>query len=172
MVFFTCAICDIEDGLINLVSLDPNVLARIRASAMPNKWRELTRDKDNLSATGCDRAYATAAFNELSSDGLIKDLDLICKTCLRQLPKLRKTKPVEDGSVGNDEDDHDNSESDHDNSESDHDDDESNDNHEEVEVMSKINFKASCDALMCPKYALVNGLFRGKNAFSSAFYFI
>ena len=90
MVFFTCAVCDIEDGLINLVSLDSNVMARIRSSAMPKLWTQLTRDKDNETATSYDRAYATAAYEELSSDGLIKDLDFICKICLRQLPKLKK----------------------------------------------------------------------------------
>ena len=128
-------------------------MARIRSSAMPKLWTQLTRDKDNETATSYNRAYATAAYEELSSDGLIKDLDLICKTCLRQLPKLQKVSTVEDECDGDNDDDDissksDHSESDH-HSESNHDDfesdhdEENNKNDEDSEIiLNKFNFKA------------------------------
>ena len=95
MVFFSCAVCDIEVGMSEMKKLDEKLLQCIRISGMPALYERLTKDKDDETASSCDRGYANAAYTELTVDGLLKDAVYVCKTCVRQLPKPKqKRKPA------------------------------------------------------------------------------
>ena len=94
MVFYTCGICEIESGLSTLHVLDDVILERIRASDMPYLYAELIKDMECEDVRNCDRAYAQAAFVELTEDGLLKGCSHVCKACVRQLPKLKSNAAV------------------------------------------------------------------------------
>ena len=90
MVFYACAVCDMEAGKSELKDLKADLLKRIQASGMPALYVALTKDRDNDTVSSCDRGYANAAYNELTVDGLLKGASYVCKVCVRQLPKVKR----------------------------------------------------------------------------------
>ena len=90
MVFHICGICDRDRGRVDLVTIDEDILTRVRRSAMPRLVVQLTAAKDDIIASIGEQAYAAAADAELTVDGLVRGAIFVCKRCVGQLPKLPK----------------------------------------------------------------------------------
>ena len=198
MVFFSCAVCDSENGSSEMKTLNEDLLKCIRVSGMPSLYTALIKDKDDDAASSCDRGYSNAAYTELTEDGLLKDAIYVCKSCVKQLPKPKKKKKttgtvvvVTPGSagtpaaatdaatdvndVGVDNNDDDNSDDDAAAAEATT---EANDNDNETDHEVVDN---DFDAIRrgydigrnngVPMYALVNGYFRGMLCYIPSYYY-
>ena len=83
MVFYTCAICEIEDGLDNMYEIE-DVQSRIDASDINKLFTCMLQPLYDENAT----VYAQAAFDELDC-GLLKYSKHACKTCVKQYQLFR-----------------------------------------------------------------------------------
>ena len=58
MVFHICGICNRDRGRVDLVTIDEDILTRVRRSAMPRLVVQLAAAKDDIIASIGEQAYA------------------------------------------------------------------------------------------------------------------
>lgn len=83
MVFYTCAVCEVELGLCHLHALQ-DVLALIASSGIPVLYARLVEPLHDPAASEQEHAYARAVADELPG-GLLKGARHVCNDCVRQI---------------------------------------------------------------------------------------
>lgn len=83
MVFYTCAVCEVETGLDSLEELEV-VRSLIAESGIPAMFKKLTHPLYDPATTSAQRGYAKAVVEELPG-GLLKGARHVCRDCVRQL---------------------------------------------------------------------------------------
>lgn len=83
MVFYTCAVCEIEAGLDSLSKLE-DVQDIISNSGIKVKYEAMIGMLNDESASSQEKAYAAAAHAELA-DGLLRSARHVCNTCIGQM---------------------------------------------------------------------------------------
>ncbi len=82
MVFYTCAICGVEEGINMLKGLD-DMIDRIELSGIKEMYESML--KLPCHATKYDIAFRECAMRELE-DGLLKGSKYVCLECVKGLP--------------------------------------------------------------------------------------
>lgn len=83
MIFYTCAVCEVEQGL-NLMTELSKVADLIAKSAIGTLYDSMVAPLQSTTSTDQEKAYAVAAANELER-GLLKHATHVCNVCVRQL---------------------------------------------------------------------------------------
>lgn len=156
MIFYTCGCCGCDEGLNKLVSIE-DCADRLSASMLKAMWEAMIAPRNDDNASSYDRAYALAAYDEMS-DGLLRMSKYICTSCVSELPKCgnrrKKTKMNVFSAESVEENNNENDDS------CDHDDETILQGIEIEDAV--INGTQKRKVRQIPKYALVNGYFRGK----------
>ena len=148
-MFYDCGLCGQDHGLAKMMAIDESMKSLIRRSAIPDLYKAMIAPLDDPQADQYEVAYAAEVLRCLDADGLMRGAEHICCMCFKKLPKKPKRasvsgprgkKRVSFGTfvVKNEED---------------------NNDEADVEDNAQGN-KADCYKV--PRYAFVNGLFRGE----------
>src|SRR5690348_13620819 len=88
MFFETCAVCEVEEGMKDMVLVD-TVRAELNASGIKKLYEAMIAPLDDAIANKHDKIFASVVQRELPY-GLLKGREYVCKQCLRELPKKQK----------------------------------------------------------------------------------
>ena len=142
MVMFTCGMCEVEHGTASMTLIDDELKARITRSGVPAQYQLMIAPCSDDEASIYEKVYAAEVVRCLDELGLRRGAKYVCNQCNKALPqKLKVPKNQRTVTIG------------------------------EIsialfpaeETLPVVDAEPNkADDHKIPKYALVNGLFRGE----------
>ena len=99
----TCAVCGVEESLSEMLKIDEKVIKVIDESGLPRAYsNRVYPPADNIhNWTSGDYALREDVLHNFNENGLLKDLDFVCRLCMKELKQScqRKKENVDESST-------------------------------------------------------------------------